>query len=127
GGSELNEAKKVLATEVTAIVHGREAAEQAAATATATFEQGAIDLSLPTTDVSRAELAAGMGILIALVKLGLAASNGEARRAIAGGAIRLNDQPVTDERLTITEGNLLPEGVIKLSSGKKKHALLRAI
>jgi tyrosyl-tRNA synthetase len=127
GGAELNEAKKILATEVTAIVHGREAAEQAAATAAATFEAGALDLSLPTTDVPRAELKAGLGILAALVQAGLAASNGEARRAIQGGAIRLNDQPVSDDKLTLTEASLLPEGVLKLSSGKKRHALLRAV
>jgi tyrosyl-tRNA synthetase len=127
GGVELNEAKKVLATEVTAIVHGREAADAAAKTAAATFEAGAIDLSLPTTEVSRAELKAGVGLLSALVTAGLAASNGEARRAIQGGAIRVNDQPVTDERRALTEADLLPEGVIKLSSGKKKHALLKAV
>jgi tyrosyl-tRNA synthetase len=127
GGAELNEAKKILATEVTAIVHGREAAEQAAATAAATFEAGALDLSLPTTDVPRTELKAGLGILAALVLAGLAASNGEARRAIQGNAIRLNDQPVSDDKLTLTEASLLPEGVLKLSSGKKRHALLRAV
>ncbi len=127
GGAELNEAKKILATEVTAIVHGRDAAEQAAATAAATFEAGALDLSLPTTDVPRAELKAGLGILAALVQAGLAASNGEARRAIQGNAIRLNDQPVSDDKLSLTEANLLPEGVLKLSSGKKRHALLRAV
>ncbi len=126
GGSELNEAKKILATEATAIVHGRDAAGQSAATAAATFEQGALDLSLPTVDIPRAELKAGLGILAALVLAGLAASNGEARRAIQGGAIRLNDQPVTDDKLVLTEASLLPEGVLKLSSGKKRHALLRA-
>jgi tyrosyl-tRNA synthetase len=125
-GSELNEAKKILATEVTAIVHGREAAEQAAKTAAATFEAGAIDLSLPTIDVPRASLEAGMGLLSALVQAGLAGSNGEARRAVQGGAIRVNDQPVSDERRALTEADLLPEGVIKLSSGKKKHALVKA-
>jgi tyrosyl-tRNA synthetase len=127
GGAELNEAKKVLATEVTAIVHGREAAEQAAKTAAATFEAGALDLSLPTIEVPGAELKAGIGLLAALVKAGLAASNGEARRAVQGGAIRVNDQPVTDERLVLSDARLLPEGVIKLSSGKKKHALLKVI
>ena len=126
-GTELNEAKKILATEITAIVHGRDAAEQSAKTATATFEAGALDLSLPTSEVPRAELNAGLGILAALVRAGLTASNGEARRAIQGGAIRVNDQPVTDEKLTLTEASLLPEGVIKLSSGKKKHALLKAV
>ena len=125
-GNELNDSKKVLATEVTAIVHGRDAADKAAATAAATFEQGAIDLSLPTFEVSRVELKAGIGLLWALVTAGLAGSNGEARRAIQGGAIRVNDEPVTDDRATLSEAHLLPEGVIKLSSGKKKHALLRA-
>ncbi len=127
GGVELNDAKKVLATEVTAIVHGRDAAEQAAKTAAATFEAGALDLSLPTTDVSRSELKAGLGIQAALVLAGLAASNGEARRSIQGGAVRVNDGVVTDERLTLNEASLLPEGVIKLSVGRKKHALLRAV
>jgi tyrosyl-tRNA synthetase len=127
GGVELNEGKKILATEVTAIVHGREAAEQSAGTAVATFESGALDLSLPTIDVPRGELQAGLGILTALVRAGLAASNGEARRAIQGGAIRRNDQPVTDEKLVLTEADVLPQGVIKLSSGKKKHTLLRPV
>jgi len=127
GGNEINEAKKILATEVTAIVHGRDAADQAAATATATFESGALDLSLPTTDVTRSELEAGVGLLAALVKAGLASSNGEARRAIQGGAIRVNDELVSDEKRALSGADLLPEGVIKLSSGKKRHALLRAV
>ncbi len=127
GGSELNEAKKILATEVTAIVHGREAADQAAETARATFEQGALDLSLPTITVPAADLKSGLGILAALVQAGLAASNGEARRSIQGGAVRLNDQPVTDDRLTLREAQLLPEGVLKLSVGKKKHALVKPV
>lgn len=126
-GNELNESKKVLATEVTAIVHGRAAADAAAETARATFEEGAIDLSLPTTDVSRAELKSGIGLLSALVSAGLAGSNGEARRSVQGGAVKVNDQPVTDDRLALTEAQILPEGVIKLSVGKKKHALLRAV
>jgi tyrosyl-tRNA synthetase len=126
GGSELNEAKKVLATEVTAIVHGRENAEQAAKTSAATFEAGALDLSLPTADVPRSDLAAGIGIQAALVITGLVGSNGEARRNISAGAVKVNDEPVTDERMTLTSAALLPEGVIKLSLGKKRHALLRA-
>ena len=124
---DINDAKKALATAVTTMVHGREAAVQAAETARATFEQGALDLSLPTVDVPMAQLAAGIGILPALVLAGLAASNGEARRLIQGGAVRLNDQPVSDERLTLTDASLLPEGVLKLSASKKKHALLRAV
>ena len=126
-GNELNEAKKILATEVTAIVHGREAAEQAAATAAATFEQGALDLSLPTIEIARSDLASGLGLQAALVRAGLAGSNGDARRSIQGGAVRVNDEPTTDERMTLTAANLLPEGVIKLSVGKKKHALLKAV
>ncbi|HHY51283.1 MAG TPA: tyrosine--tRNA ligase, partial [Alphaproteobacteria bacterium] len=127
GGAEINEAKKVLATEVTAIVHGREAAEQAARTAAATFEAGALDLSLPTTDVPKPELAAGLGIQAALVRAGLAATNGDARRHIQAGAVRLNDELVTDERLSLGTGAVLPEGVIKLSVGRKRHALLRIV
>jgi tyrosyl-tRNA synthetase len=127
GGSELNEAKKILATEVTAIVHGREAAEQAAKTAAATFEAGALDLSLPTADVPEADLTAGLGIQAALVLAGLVASNGEARRNIQSGAVRLNDSLVTDERQTLKMFDVLPEGVIKLSLGRKRHALLRVV
>ena len=127
GGSELNEAKKVLATEVTAIVHGRQAADQAAQTAAATFETGSLDLSLPTSEVANADLAAGLGLLAALVTTGLAASNGEARRHVQSGAVRINDQPASDERRALVGGDLLPEGVIKLSVGKKKHALLKPV
>jgi tyrosyl-tRNA synthetase len=124
--AELNEAKKVLATEVTAIVHGRDAAEQAAATARATFEAGALDLSLPTADIEKSKLANGeLGILAALVAAGLVPSNSEARRQVQSGAVRLNDQPVSDDRLVLGTSAVLPEGVIKLSVGKKRHALLR--
>ncbi|MDO8360232.1 MAG: tyrosine--tRNA ligase, partial [Devosia sp.] len=125
GGSELNEAKKVLATEATAIVHGREAAELSARTAAATFEAGALDLSLPTVEVPRGELAIGLGIQSALVLAGLASSNGEARRSIQAGAVRLNDQSISDERMVLNETNLLPEGVLKLGVGKKKMVLLK--
>ena len=127
GGTEINEAKKVLATEVTAIVHGRQAADEAAATAKATFEAGAIDLSLPTATVSRAELNGGVGILSALVTAGLAASNGEARRHVASGAVRVNDTVVEDDKLSLGENALLAEGVIKLSVGKKRHALIKPV
>jgi tyrosyl-tRNA synthetase len=127
GGSELNEAKKVLATEATAIVHGREAAEASAETARATFESGAIDLSLPTAEMSKTDLDAGLGIQAALVAAGLAASNGEARRHIASGAVRVNDSIVEDERLSLSKDSLLSEGVIKLSVGKKRHALIKPV
>ena len=125
--ADVNDAKKILATEVTAIVHGRDAAEQAAETARATFEQGAIDLSLPTVEVTKAELAAGIGVLAAFVTAGLAGSNGEARRHLKAGALKVNDAAVSDERGTLTGADLLPEGVIKLSVGKKKHALIKPV
>ena len=127
GGAELNDAKKILATETTAIVHGREAADAAAATASATFEAGVIDLSLPTTEVPKADLAAGIGLLNALVTAGLAGSNGEARRHVQSGAVRINDEAITDERTTLGTAALLTEGVIKLSVGKKRHALLKPV
>jgi tyrosyl-tRNA synthetase len=127
GGSELNEAKKILATEVTAIVHGRDAAEKSATTAAATFEAGFIDLSLPTTEVPKSDLAAGLGLLNALVTVGLAGSNGEARRHVQSGAVRVNDETVSDERTSLGTAAVLPEGVIKLSVGKKKHALLKPV
>ncbi|MEQ1939931.1 tyrosine--tRNA ligase [Mesorhizobium sp. CN5-321] len=126
-GAEINEAKKVLATEITALLHGRQAAEQAAETARKTFEEGVTADSLPTVEMPRAELEAGVGILALFVKAGLAASNGEARRHVQGGAVRLNDQPVSDDRRAVTLQDLSPEGVLKLSLGKKKHVLVRAI
>lgn len=124
---DINEAKKRLATEVTAMVHGRSAADEAAATARATFETGAIDLSLPTAEVTHAELNSGIGILAALVSAGLAASNGEARRHIQSGAVRVNDATIEDDKLSLAENALLPEGVIKLSVGKKRHALIKPV
>lgn len=114
GGSDINEAKKVLATEVTALCHGRALAEEAQETARATFEEGALAENLPTISVSGNELSEGVGILTALVRAGLATSNGEARRHIQGGAVRINDQPVADDKARIGDGDLAG-GVIKLS------------
>ena len=125
GGSEINEAKKVLATEATALLHGRDAANEAAETARRTFEEGALAESLPTVEIPRGELDAGLGVLNAFVKAGLVASNGEARRQIKGGGLRVNDESVTDEKMALSAANLTPEGVIKLSFGKKKHVLIR--
>src|SRR6187549_376447 len=125
GGSEINEAKKVLATEATALLHGRDAASEAAETARRTFEEGAIAESLPTVEISSGELDAGAGVLGLFVKAGLVASNGEARRQIKGGGLRVNDAAVTDEKMVLTPSHLTPEGVIKLSMGKKKHVLLK--
>ena len=124
-GAELNEAKKVLATEATAMVHGRKAAEAAAETARATFEAGGAGDALPTIEVPRAALEEGVGLLSAFVDAGLAASNGEVRRQIRGGAARVNDRPVTDERALLTAADLAEGGQIKLSIGKKRHALVR--
>ena len=124
-GGEINEAKKVLATEATALLHGRDAANQAAETARQTFEEGAIAENLPTIEMSRGELDAGFGVLAAFVKAGLVASNGEARRQIKGGGLRVNDVAVTDEKLALSPANLTGEGVIKLSLGKKRHVLLK--
>ncbi|HLH97934.1 MAG TPA: tyrosine--tRNA ligase [Xanthobacteraceae bacterium] len=125
--SNINEAKKVLATEATALLHGRAAADEAAETARRTFEQGALAENLPTITIERAELAHGLGVLVAFVKAGLTASNGEARRQIKGGGLKVNDITVTDEKLVLSEKVLMPEGVIKLSLGRKRHVLLRPV
>jgi tyrosyl-tRNA synthetase len=127
GGAEINEAKKVLANEATALLHGREAAEAAAATARQTFEEGALAESLPTVDVAAAEFEAGLGALTAFVRAGLVGSTGEARRQIRGGALRINDVALDDERAVIGREALQASGVIKLSLGRKKHVLLRAV
>jgi tyrosyl-tRNA synthetase len=124
-GSEINEVKKILATEVTAMLHGRDNAEQAAETARKTFEEGALADNLPSIDVASSELEAGLGLLALIVKAGLAASNGEARRHIQGGAVRINDAAVSDERAVIGTADVTADGVIKLSLGKKKHILVR--
>jgi tyrosyl-tRNA synthetase len=123
-GQELNEAKKVLATEATAMVHGRTAAEEAAETARQTFEEGALAESLPTVEIEKAELAAGLGVLNAFVCAGLVASTSEARRQIKGGGLRVNDANVADEKMTLTPRDLT-EGVVKLSLGRKRHVLLK--
>ena len=127
GGTEINETKKILATEVTAIVHGRAAAEEAAATAAAVFEAGQIDLSLPTIQIGWSALRGGLGILAATVTAGLASSNGEARRHIQAGALKVNDEAVTDDKMSLGEADVLSEGVIKLSIGKKRHVLLKPV
>jgi len=122
-GAEINEAKKALADAATTLLHGEEAAKQASETARQTFEEGAISENLPTVEIPGAGLEAGIGVLAAFVKAGLAASNGEARRQIKG--LRVNDVTVTDEKMVLTPAHLTPEGVIKLSFGKKRHVLLR--
>ena len=124
-GAEINEAKKALADATTTLLHGADAAKAASETARQTFEEGAISENLPTVEISRADLADGIGVLGLFVKAGLVASNGEARRQIKGGGLRVNDVAVTDEKMTLTPAHLTPEGVIKLSMGRKRHVLLR--
>jgi tyrosyl-tRNA synthetase len=125
-GAEVNEAKKVLATEATALVHGRAAADQAAETARRTFEEGALAQTLPTVEVPRDEMAS-LGVLAAFVKAGLVTSNGDARRQIKGGGLKVNDVTVTDEKMVLSPATLTPEGVVKLSLGKKKHVLIKPV
>ena len=125
-GSEINEAKKVLATEATALVHGRAAADEAADTARRTFEEGAHAENLPTVEVPNAEFT-NLGVLAAFVRAGLVTSNGDARRQIKGGGLKINDAAVTDEKMMLTPGLLTPQGVIKLSLGRKRHVLLKPV
>jgi tyrosyl-tRNA synthetase len=126
-GSEINEAKKVLATRATALLHGEAAAEEAASTARTTFEEGKLAESLPTQEVARTNLENGLSVLEAYVLLHLVVSKGEARRQIRNGGLRVNDSVVTDENMVLTAKDLTPEGVIKLSLGRKRHVLLKPI
>ena len=126
-GQDVNEAKKVLATEATALAHGRDAAEAAADTARRTFEGGEAAAGLPTHEIAKGDLDAGLGVLSALVTCGLASSNGEARRHVQGGAARVNDQPVGDIKAVLGAADVNADGAIKLSIGKKRHALLKPV
>ena len=126
-GVEINEAKKILATEATTLCHGAAAAAAAAETARRTFEQGRLGDDLPAIDVDRGELATGVPIFVLLARAGLAASNGEARRLVRGGGGRVNDTVVEDEERLIGLADLNADGVIKLSAGRKRHALVRPL
>jgi tyrosyl-tRNA synthetase len=126
-GAEINEAKKILANEATGLLHGAEAAQTAAETARRTFAEGALAESLPSVNAPAAEFDAGLGVLAAFVRAGLVASTGEARRQIRGGGLKVNDETVTDERAVIGRDALGAAGVVKLSLGRKKHVLLRAV
>jgi tyrosyl-tRNA synthetase len=126
-GAEINEAKKTLANEATAMLHGREAADLAAETARKTFEEGVMATSLPTIEVPHAEFDAGIGVLSVFVRAGLVASTGEARRQIKGGGLRVNEVAASDERATLSAADLTGDGVVKLSLGKKKHVLLKPV
>jgi tyrosyl-tRNA synthetase len=123
GGAEINEAKKTLANEATALLHGRKAADESAETARKTFEEGASAEGLPTFEI---DLSKPVGLLQANVTVGFATSNSDARRNVQGGSIRVNDVLVTDDKLQLSLANLNADGVIKLSKGKKTHVLIKA-
>jgi tyrosyl-tRNA synthetase len=124
GGAEINEAKKILATEATTLLHGADAAAQAAETARRAFEEGEAADTLPSIDVPRHELEAGIPAFRLFTLADLAKSNGDARRLIRGGGARVNDAAVTDEALMISLADLR-DGAIKLSAGRKQHRLVR--
>ena len=150
-GAEINEAKAILATEATALCHGREAARAAAETAertfgrsagtptdvvelqgqpieaTATLRQATLTVGLPSIEIPRSRLDEGVPVYDLLREAGLAKSNSEARRLIRGGGARVNDKPVRDETGTVGPGDLTGEGVVKLSAGRKRHALVRPV
>ncbi|MCH9020564.1 MAG: tyrosine--tRNA ligase [Proteobacteria bacterium] len=126
-GAELNDAKKLLANEATALCHGAGAAREAAETARRTFEEGAHGDSLPVIEVPRGELEKGVAAFELLRRAGLCATGGEARRLIKGGGARFNDTRIDSETQPITAADLTADGVIKLSAGRKRHALVRAV
>jgi tyrosyl-tRNA synthetase len=128
-GAGINDAKKILATEATALLHGREAAELAAETARKTFEQGTLAESLPTVEIAADLLEAGLGVLAAFGPdyAKLLPSMSEARRQVKSGGLKVNDQTVADDRGVLSSSDVTAEGVIKLSFGKKRHVLLRAV
>ncbi|NNG03435.1 MAG: tyrosine--tRNA ligase, partial [Inquilinus sp.] len=127
GGAEINEAKKLLATEATRLCHGNQAAMESAETARQTFEQGESAAGLPTIDLPRNQLEGGIPAYRLFPIAGLAESNGAARRLIKGGGARLNDRRIDVEEQPIGLGDIGDDGVLKLSAGKKRHALVRAV
>ncbi|MBI3506522.1 MAG: tyrosine--tRNA ligase [Proteobacteria bacterium] len=127
GGSEINEAKKILAFETTKLCHGEAAATLAADTARKTFEQGVVAEGLPTVEMKHGELAAGIALLDLMVRAGLAASKGEARRLVQGKGVRLNDSVVESDALVANALHLAADGTLKLSAGKKRHVLVKAV
>ncbi len=125
--AEINEAKKILADQATTLCHGADAAKTAAATARQTFEEGSVATDLPTIDAAEADLKTGIVLFELLRRAGLCQSNGEARRLIKGGGARVNDAAVNDEMTKVSLTDVTADGVIKLSAGKKRHALVRPI
>jgi tyrosyl-tRNA synthetase len=126
-GSEINEAKIVLANEATALCHGQDAAAAAAETARRVFAEGGIGEDLPVIELPRTRLEQGQAAINLFHQAGLAASVGEVRRLFRGSGARINDQPVSDEKRVLTVADLNSDGVIKLSAGRKRHALIKAI
>ncbi len=126
-GAEINEAKKILAHEATKLCHGEDAAIKAAETAQKTFEQGTVGDDLPSKDINAAELAAGIGLLGAITELGLTQSNGEARRFVQQGAVKVNDAKIDDPKYSLSTNDLDAAKIIKISVGKKKHAVLKLV
>lgn len=123
-GSEINEAKKILATAATALCHGEHAAKQAQETATKTFEQGEAAENLPTFEISKEELGKGIPAYELIRRAGLVDSGGEARRLVRGGGAKINDQKVQDENHLITPADF-QQGALKLTAGKKRHVLIK--
>ncbi len=124
--ASVNDAKKVLATEATALLHGRDKADAAAETARKTFEEGTLATDLETIEVPESDIRNELGVLAAFVMAGLVKSNGEARRQVQGGGLRVNDVAVKDDKAKLRPADL-KDGVIKLSLGKKKHVLLKPV
>ena len=126
-GAEINEAKKILANEATTLAHGAEAAEAAGKTAQQTFEEEGIGEDLPVVELSRSALENGLPAFNLFTRAGLASSNGEAKRLIRGGGAKVNDTKITDESESLSLANVSDNGVIKLSAGKKRHALVKPV
>ena len=124
-GAEINDVKKILATAATTLCHGNAAALAAEETARKTFEEGKLGADLPTFEVSKADLEAGLTAFQLFRTAELASSGGEAKRLIKGGGAKLNDVPIKSETQEITLQDLNPDGVIKLSAGKKRHAIIK--
>jgi tyrosyl-tRNA synthetase len=124
---EINEAKKELATEATALLHGRAAARRAAEAARTTFEEGSLAETLPSIEIPASEIATGLWVVAAFARAGLVPTTSEAWRQIKEGGLRVNDVRVTDQRMTLGREHLTPQGVIKLSLGRKRHVLLRPV
>ena len=124
-GSELNEAKKILAHEVTQLCHGRDAANSVAESARKTFEEGSVGQDLPFIIINKDDLEDGVWVIEAMRKLALIQSNGEGRRLIANGGVRVNDTVINDPEKQLNVSDISISGMIKLSAGKKRHALVK--